>query len=53
MTHMEDIFTFISKKLRAKFSKELVNEYRFLSGSDKYYKKNKINYKDDYIFRGF
>ncbi len=52
-TYMTDYFKVISKKLKARFKKERVVEYRFLSGSDKYYKKNKINYKDGYIFREF
>jgi hypothetical protein len=49
--YMSDYFTFISKKLNAKFTKNLVKEYRFLSGSDEYYRKNKINYKDEYVWR--
>ena len=53
MTYMSDYFKFISEKLKTKLSKDLAKEYRFLSGSDKYYKKNKINYKDEYVFRGF
>lgn len=52
-TIMSDYFTFISKKLNARFIKERVIEYRFLSGSDEYYKKHNINYKDEYVFRDF
>jgi len=48
---MSDYFNFISKKLRARFINERVREYRFLSGSDGYYKKNKINYKGEYVWR--
>jgi len=52
-TYMTDYFKVISKKLKVKYGKKITEEYRFLSGSDKYYKKNKINYKDEYIFREF
>lgn len=51
--YMSDYFKVISRKLRARFIKERVEEYRFLSGSDKYYKKHKINYKEEYVFRDF
>jgi len=49
--HMSDYFIFISKKLKGKFIKEMLKEYRFLSGSDEYYKKYNMNYQDEYVWR--